>query len=58
MRETERDWGRGREREKERERIPSRLPAVSVESDTDSVGLELMNREIMTWASIKSQMLN
>ena len=34
----------GGERERERERIPSRLCAVSAESD---VGLEFMNREIM-----------
>ena len=34
-------WGR----ERERERIPSRLPAVSMEPD---VGLDPTNREIMT----------
>ena len=37
--------GRGRERERERERIPSRLRAVSTEPN---LGLDLMNREIMT----------
>ena len=42
----------GAERE---ERIPSRLCAVSAELD---VGLNLTNREIMTRAKIKSQMLN
>ena len=49
--EQECEWGRGRERG--RERIPSRLRAVRAEPD---VGLELKNREIMTWAEIKSQM--
>ena len=43
------------ERERERERIPSRLPAVSAEPDS---GLELTDREIMTWAEIKSLPLN
>ena len=38
------------EREGER-KIPSRLR-------TDSLGLDLMNREIMTWAEIKSPTLN
>ena len=52
--------GRGRKRESERERerrerIPSRLHAVSTEPD---MGLELMNREIMTRAENKSQMLS
>ena len=43
MRETE-GAGEG-QRERERERIPSRLCTVSTEPD---VGLELMNREIVT----------
>ena len=43
MREREIEWGRGRERE--RERISSSLYVISAEP---SVGLELMNREIMT----------
>ena len=43
--------GAERERERERERIPSRLHAISAEPN---VGLKLMNREIMTWAEIKS----
>ena len=34
------------------ERIPSRFHTVSMKPD---VGLELMYREIMTWAEIKSQ---
>ena len=37
------------------ERIPSRLRAVCAEPDT---GLNLRNREIMTYSEIKSQMLN
>ena len=45
----------GRERETEGQRTPSRLHAVSTEPDR---GLELMNHEIITWAKIKSQMLN
>ena len=44
-----------RQREKERERIPSRLLTVSAEPNT---GLKLMNREIITWANIKSWSLN
>ena len=44
-----------RERERERKRIPSRLHAVSADPD---VGLNLINREIMTGAEIKSQRLN
>ena len=47
------EWGKGRE--KGRQRIPSRLRAVSTEPNA---GLNLMNREIMTWAEIKSQMPN
>ena len=41
--------------EREGERIPSRLWAISMEPDA---GLHLANYEIMTWAKIKSQMLN
>ena len=41
--------------EKGRERIPSRLHAVSTQPDTEP---DLMNREIMTLAQIKSQTLN
>ena len=55
--------GRGREHEREREtdrqkqrrKIPSRLCIVSTEPN---LGLELMNREIMTSAKIKSWLLN
>ena len=47
------EQGRGRERG--RQGIPSRLLTASTEPDT---GLDLMNREIMTWAEIKSRMLN
>ena len=47
------NWGRGRERG--RERIPSWLCTVSTEPN---MGLQLTNHEIMTWAQIKSQMLN
>ena len=46
---------RGKEGERERGRIPNRLYTVKTEPDT---GLELTNCEIMTWAKIKSQMLN
>ena len=46
-------WERGRERG--RERIPSRPHSVSAEP---SAQLCLMNGEIMTWAEIKSPMLN
>ena len=46
-RETEHKLGRGRERRSHR--IRSRLQAVSTEPD---VGLELTNREIMTWAKV------
>ena len=42
-------------REKEGERIPSRLRTIRAEPDT---GLELMNREIVTSAEIKSPKLN
>ena len=38
-------WGRGREREREGERIPTRLPAVSIEPH---VGLNPTNCEITT----------
>ena len=41
--------------ERERKRISSRPHAVSTEPN---VGLDLMDREIMTWAEIKCQMLN
>ena len=41
--------------EREGEKIPSRLCAVSAEPDA---GLKLTNPEIMTWAEIKSQMLD
>ena len=44
------EWGEG-QREKERKRIPSY-------STEPNVGLKLTNREIMTLAKIKSQMLN
>ena len=45
-------WGKGRERE----RIPrERICTDRAEPDT---GLDLTNREIMTWAEIKSQVLN
>ena len=52
--ETEREWGRAESREREREghtdfEAGSRLSAVSTEPDT---GLELTNREIMTWAEV------
>ena len=42
------------QRERERERIPSRLHIVSTEP---YMGFRLMNREIMTQAEIRSQML-
>ena len=45
----------GRSRERGRERIPSRFSTAHAEPD---VGLKLMNHEIVTWAEIKSQMLN
>ena len=41
--------------EREGDRIPSRLCAVSAEPDG---GLRLTSREIMTWAKVKSWMLN
>ena len=47
--------GTEKEREGGRQRIPSRRLAVSAEPDA---GLDPMNREIMTWAKIKSRMLN
>ena len=46
---------RGRGRGRGRERIPSRLRTASTEPDA---GLELNNREIMTWAETKSGTLN
>ena len=46
----ERAWAHRRGRESERERIPSRLLTISAEP---SAGLDLMNREIMTWAETK-----
>ena len=45
----------GRGTEGRRERIPSKLHAVSTEPNE---GLDPMNYEIMTWAEIKSLMLN
>ena len=48
--ETEREWGRGRERDIHTEpQAGSRLRAVSTEPD---MGLEPMNREIMTWVEV------
>ena len=47
------EWERGSKRG--RERTPSRLCTDSTEPDA---GLDLRNLEIMTWAEIKSQMLN
>ena len=44
-----------RERERERERIPSRLHTIRAEPN---MGFNLMNKAIMTWAEIKSQMLD
>ena len=50
MRETECEWGEGqRERETESE-AGCRLWDVSTDPDT---GLELTNREIMTWAKVE-----
>ena len=46
---------KGRRAERGRERIPGRLHTVSTEPHT---GLKLTNCEIMTWAEIKSQILN
>ena len=45
QRETEHEWGRGREGDTESE-TGSRLRAISPEPDA---GLELTDREIMTW---------
>ena len=53
LREKQSKWGRGTERG--RERNPNRLRPISVEP---SAGLELINHEVMTWAEIRSQMLN
>ena len=47
--ERDRESEQGRGREGGRERIPNRLRIVSVEPE---VGLELTNREIMTWAQV------
>ena len=50
VRETEYEWGRGREREGDTEsEAGSRLWAVNTEPN---VGLELTNREILTWAEV------
>ena len=49
LRERERKWGWGAGG------IPSRLRAVSAEPEA---GLDPMNHEIMTWAEMKSQILN
>ena len=46
---------RGREREREKERIPSRLRTVHAEPNA---GLELVNREIVTGAEVKSRTLS
>ena len=49
--ETEHERGRGREREGDTEsEAGSRLRAISPEPDA---GLELMDREIMTWAEVR-----
>ena len=53
--ERERERSGEGHRERQRERIPSRFPTVSTEPDAE---LELMNREITTWAETKSHMLN
>ena len=50
-RETEREWG-GAEREGDRSEAGSRLWTVSTELEA---GLELVNREIMTWAELEAQ---
>ena len=58
LRERERERGQATSRagaERRRDKIPSKLYAISTELDA---GLELMNYEIMTWAEIRSQMLN
>ena len=59
MRETDREregeQERGTETQRQRERIPRRLRAISSEPDA---GLDPMNREIMTWAEIKSRTLS
>ena len=52
LRERERASGGGLEREAEN---PNRLHAVNAQPDA---GLELTNREIMTWVEIKSRALN
>ena len=51
-RKRENKWGRGRERRKERESQAGSILSVQ------SLGLDLTNREIMTWAEIKSRSLN
>ena len=49
-------WEGEREREREREREnPKQAHTVSEEPN---VGLDLMNHDFMTWAEIKSQVLN
>ena len=53
MRETERVSRGGAERERGRKRIPSRLHAVSTETDA---GLRLTHHEVMTSAETKSRM--
>ena len=53
--ERERAWAGEGQREKGRERILSRLYTVSTEP---CLGFKLMNHEIMTWAKVKSWMLN
>ena len=47
--------GAERERERERERGTNRLDTISTEPE---VGLKLTMHEIVTWAKIKSWMLN
>ena len=54
-RDRESKQGRGRERERGRKRIPSRLHAVSTETDA---GLRLTHHEVMTSAETKSRMPN
>ena len=47
QRETEHEWGRGRERG--RHRIGNRLQAPRAISPEPDAGLELTDREIVTW---------
>ena len=51
------EQGRGRERERERER-ERKFQAASTLSAEPDTGLNLTNHEIVTWAEIKSRMLN